>query len=96
MVEQKQSKQYTIRTPMGHEVQVKRLSKEDVERELAELEAKYGMTSQEFARKWNRGELDCGVMDYFDWEGHCDYMAREHGAKELAIVDRNVQELKIE
>ena len=96
MVEQKQSKQYTIRTPMGHEVQVKRLSREDVERELAEFEAKYGMTSQEFAGKWNRGELDCGIMDYFDWSGDCDYMASEHGVKELAIIHTNVQELKIE
>ena len=73
-----------------------RLSREDVELKLTELEAKYGMSSQEFAGKWNRGELDCGVMDYFDWEGHCDYMARKHGVKELEIVYTNVQELKIE
>ena len=86
MVEQKQSKQYTIRTPMGHEVQVKRLSKEDVERELAELEAKYGMTSQEFARKWNRGELDCGVQDYFGWVGYCHF-AYKHGRADLEVQE---------
>ena len=82
--------------PWDTRSRLQRLSREDVERELAEFEAKYGMTSQEFARKWNRGELDCGVMDYFDWSGDCDYMASEHGVKELAIIHTNVQELKIE
>ena len=86
MVEQKQSKSYTIRTPMGHEIQVKRLSREDVERELAELEAKYGMTSQEFAGKWNRGELDCGVRDYFVWVGYCHF-AYKHGRADLEVQE---------
>ena len=96
MVEQKRGTHYTMRTPAGREIPVKRLSREDVERELAEFEAKYGMTSQEFADRWNRGELDCGVIDYFDWSGDCDYMASEHGVKELEVIHTNVQELKIE
>ena len=66
MVDQKR-KNYTKTTPMGHEIEVTELSREDIEKELAEFEAKYGMTSQEFAAKWNRGEMDCAVMDYFDW-----------------------------
>ncbi len=85
MIEQKR-KTDTIRTPMGNEIRVRRLTQEDVERELAELEAKYGMTSQEFAGKWNRGELDCGVMDYFNWEFYCD-SAYRHGRAELEIEE---------
>ena len=94
MIEQKQ-KNYTIQTPMGHKIQVIRLSQEDIERELGELEAKYEMTSQEFVGKWNRGELDCGVMDYFTWAGYCD-SAYRNGRDELEIVYESVEELKIE
>ena len=88
-------KTYTIRTPKGHRVQVIRISSEDIERELAEFEAKYGMSSEEFAAKWNRGELDCAVMDYFDWAGNCSYMHGK-GIEALKIEHPNVQELKIE
>ena len=88
-------KNYTIRTPKGHRVQVIRISSEDIERELAEFEAKYGMSSEEFAAKWNRGELDCAVMDYFDWAGNCSYMHGK-GVEALKIEHPNVQELKIE
>ena len=95
MVEQKR-KSYTKTTPMGHEITVTEMSREDIEQELAEFEAKYGMTSEEFAGKWNRGEMDCAVMDYFDWAEDCDYMAEEHGLGKLRIVRRNVQELRIE
>ena len=95
MVDQKR-KTYTKATPMGHEVKVIELTREDIEQELAEFEAKYGMSSREFADKWNRGEMDCAVMDYFDWAGDCDYMAEEHGIERLRIVHRNVQELRIE
>ena len=95
MVDQKR-KTYTKTTPMGHEVTVTEMSREDVEQELAEFEAKYGMTSEEFAAGWNRGEMDCAVMDYFDWAGDCDYMAEEQGVEKLRIVHRNVQELRIE
>ena len=95
MVGQKR-KTYTKTTPMGHEVTVTEMSREDVEQELAEFEAKYGMSSQEFAGKWNRGEMDCAVMDYFDWAGDCGYMAEEHGMKKLKIIHRNIQELRLE
>lgn len=88
-------KTYTIRTPKGHRVQVIRISSEDIERELAEFEAKYAMSSEEFAAKWNRGELDCAIMDYFNWAGNCSYMYRK-GVEALKIIHANVQELKIE
>ena len=68
MVDQRR-KTYTKTTPMGHEVTVTEMTREDVEQELAEFEAKYGMSSEEFAARWNRGEMDCAVMDYFDWAG---------------------------
>ncbi len=89
MVDQKR-KTYTKTTPMGHEVTVTEMSREDIEQEIAEFEAKYGMSSQEFAGKWKRGELDCAVMDYFDWAGDCKYMSRVHGIEELEIPDRGV------
>ena len=54
------------------------------------------MSSAEFAVKWNTGELDCAVRDYFKWEAYCDFMARTHGAKELEIEHDNVQELIID
>ena len=95
MVDQKR-KTYTKTTPMGHKVTVTEMSREDIEQELAEFEAKYGMSSEEFAGKWNRGEMDCAVMDYFDWAGDCDLMAEEHGVEKLRIAHRNVQELRIE
>ncbi|MYC08125.1 MAG: hypothetical protein F4X57_13290 [Chloroflexi bacterium] len=84
MVEQKE-KSYTATTPSGYEITVVHMSREDVERELARFEAKYAMSSAEFAAKWNAGELDCAVRDYFKWEAYCDFMAERHGAKELAI-----------
>ena len=95
MVEQKE-KSYTITTPMGHKVPVKKLSEEDIERRLSALETKHGMSSREFAAKWNAGELDCAVRDYFKWASYCDYMANRVGIKELEIIQENVQELKIE
>ena len=95
MVDQKR-KTYTKTTPMGNEITVTELTKEDIEQELAEFEAKYGMTSEEFAGKWNAGEMDCAVMDYFDWAGDCGFMAEEHGMEKLRIAHRNVQELRIE
>ena len=85
MVEQKQ-KSYKITTPMGHEVAVVELSREDIEGKLAEFESKYGMTSKEFARKWNAGGLDCAVRDYFKWVGYCR-ISYKHGWSELLIED---------
>ena len=93
MVVQKR-KESTTRTPMGHTVQVTHQSKEDVERELATLEKRHGMTSQEFVVQWNRGELDCGVGEYFDWVGLC-HSAYDYGRTELRIIDEGVEELEI-
>lgn len=44
---------YTFTLKGGATATVKHLSKADIERELAEFEAKYGMTSQEFLVKYN-------------------------------------------
>ena len=85
MVDQKQ-RSYTTTTPMGYEVTVKRPSQQDVESKLAEFEAKYGMSSVEFAAKWNAGELDCAVRDYFRWVGYCR-ISYKHGYSELRIEE---------
>ena len=90
MVEQMQ-KGYTITTPTGIEVPVTYMSKEDIEREMAEFEAKYGMSSAEFASKWSTGELYC-AQDFFDWAADCEYMFVRHGLKELEIVRRGAGE----
>ena len=92
MVEQKR-KYKIFKLANGQEVKVeaKTLTREDIERELAEFEAKYGMSSEEFAGKWKRGELEC-TDDYFDWAMNCKYMARAHGIKELEIPRRHVAE----
>ena len=86
MVEQKR-KTYMKKTPGGREIPVTYLTKEDVEQELAEFEAKYGMTSREFAGKWKRLELEC-THDYITWMMNCRYMAA-HGVKELEIPYRS-------
>ena len=80
----KQNKSYGGKTPAGHEYTVTRMDIEDVERELVEFEQRYGMSSQEFARKWRQGEMDCGVTDYFDWAASC-YFAFLQGRPELDI-----------
>ena len=85
MVEQKR-KQDTLRLVNGQEIKVNHLTKEDVNRKLANLEAKHGMTSQEFVAKWNHGKLDCAVMDYFLWTGYCR-MAYKHGRTELQVEE---------
>lgn len=85
MVEQKE-KTYFLTTPMGHKVPVTKLSGEDIEKRLAVLETKHGMSSQEFAAKWNAGELNCAVRDYFKWVGYCR-ISHAHGQSELFIED---------
>ena len=74
---------YTITTPAGYEVTVERLTEDDLRRSLGEFEAKYGMTSKEFVKRWSRGELDCAVMDYFEWEFCCDSLARVCSEEDL-------------
>ena len=73
---------------------VTHLSKEDIERELAKFETKYGITSQEFVAKWNDGELDCAVGEHFDWAGLC-HSAYDNGRTDLKIIDEGVEELEI-
>ena len=94
MVDQME-KTYTITTPSGHEMTVIHMTREDIEREMAEFEAKYGMSSVEFLAKGRRGELECSD-DFFEWEGHCDYMYEVCGVEELKVTYHNVQELIIE
>ena len=85
MIEERH-RQGIIRLPNGQEMKVRRLTKEDVNHKLAKLEAKHRMTSQEFVKKWNRGKLDCAVLDYFDWAAYC-LMAYKQGRAELQVED---------
>ena len=80
---------YTITTPAGYEVTVERLTEGDLRQGLDEFEAKYGMTSKEFVKRWSGGELDCAVMDYFEWEACCDGLARLYGEKALRFEYRS-------
>ena len=87
---------YTITTPAGHEVTVERLTEGDLRRSLREFEAKYGMTSKEFVKRWSGGELDCAVMDYFDWEFYCVGLARVYGEEDLEVPNQGEGEMKLE
>ena len=81
--EAEKPRRYTLITESGYEVTVERLTEGDLRRSLSEFEAKYGMTSKEFVKRWSGGELDCAVMDYFEWEACCDSLARVYGEEEL-------------
>ena len=74
---------YTIMSEAGYEITVNHLTEDDLRRSLREFEAKHGMTSKDFVKRWSRGELDCAVMDYFDWEFYCDGLARLYGEDDL-------------
>ena len=87
---------YIITTEQGYEITVNHLTEDDLRRSLGEFEAKYGMTSKEFVRRWSRGDLDCAVMDYFDWEFYCDGLARLYGEKDLEVPNQGEGELKLE
>ena len=76
-------RRYTLITESGYEVTVERLTEGDLRRSLSEFEAKYGMSSKEFVKRWSGGELDCAVMDYFEWEACCDSLARIYGEDDL-------------
>jgi hypothetical protein len=61
-------------------MEVKRLTLEDIERELRALEERYGIFSEDFYRHYNRGELD-DRRDFVWWAGliamrHSALMAR--------------------
>ena len=81
--EAEKPRRYTIMTEAGYEITVIRLTEDDLRRNLREFEAKYGMTSKEFVKRWSAGELDCAVMDYFRWEAYCDSLARVYGEEDL-------------
>jgi hypothetical protein len=49
-------------------VKMVRMTREDIEREMAELEEKFGMTTAEFARKYQAGELE-HTTDFSFWAG---------------------------
>ena len=68
MVDQKQNT-YITTTPMGIQVPVTYMSRDDVERKMAEFEVKYGMSSAEFVHKWNEGALDCAGSRLFQVGG---------------------------
>ncbi len=88
---------YTITTEAGYEITVlPRPTEDDLRRSLREFETKYGMTSKEFVKRWSRGELDCAVMDYFDWEAYCDTLARLCGEEDLKALNLGEGELKLE
>ena len=87
---------YTIMSKSGYEITVTHLTEDDLRRRLREFEAKYGMTSKEFVKRWNGGELDCAVMDYFDWEAYCEGLARVYGEEDLKSTNLGTGELKLE
>lgn len=82
MLEQKDRQ--TIKTALGYEIEVIRMSKEDAVRKLAEFEARNGMTSSEFMHKWNHGGLQGDCREYVDWAGYCQ-LASEFGFDDLKI-----------
>ena len=81
--ESENPRRYTVTTDAGHEITVVRLTEDDLRESLREFEAKYGMTSKEFVKRWSGGELDCAVMDYFEWEACCDSLGRLYGEEDL-------------
>ena len=87
---------YTIMSEAGYEITVVLLTEDDRRRKLREFEAKYGMTSKEFVKRWSRGELDCAVMDYFAWEAHCEAMALLYGEEDLKAANQGEGELILE
>ena len=83
MIEQKATQ--IIKTDMGYEIKVTRMSKDDVVRKLAEFEARNGVTSKEFMYKWNHGDLQGDCREHVDWAGYCQ-LASEFGFDELKIA----------
>ena len=82
MIEQKDDQ--TIKMANGYEIKVTRMSKDDVVWKLAEFEARNGMSSSEFIRKWNHGGLQGDCREHVDWAGYCQ-LASEFGLDGLKI-----------
>jgi hypothetical protein len=57
------------------QLKIVKLTPEDIAKRLRDYEAQYGMTSKEFYRKYNRGELD-EELDFMKWAGYFDAAAR--------------------
>ena len=93
--ESENPRRYTLITELGYEITVERLTEDDLRRSLREFEAKYAMTSKEFVKRWSAGELDCAVMDYFEWEACCDSLARVYGEEELKVANQGEGLLEI-
>ena len=56
----------------GIEIPVAHMTEDDMRREMAALETKYGMTSKEFAIKYRAGGFSGHNPDFFDWESYYD------------------------
>ena len=69
------TERYKIKTAKGYEIEVIHESKEDVARKLAEFEAKYGMTSREFIRKYNSCRFEEENLEFMDWVWYYDAAA---------------------
>jgi len=63
---------YTRASKSGIEIPVAHMTEEDMRREMAALETKYGMTSKEFAIKYRSGGFSGHNPDFFDWESYYD------------------------
>jgi hypothetical protein len=59
------------------------MSNEELMRELAELEQKYGMPSVEFYAQFRSGALSCSNLEFTDWAGLC-YIATRLGLMETS------------
>ena len=51
-------------------LKVEKLTREDVRKELADLESKYGMSSREFIRKYNSCEFEEENLEFMEWAGY--------------------------
>ena len=65
-------------------LKVEKLTKADVKNELAVFESKYGMTSTEFIRKYNRCEFEEENLEFMDWAGYY-YIAGRMGLLEESV-----------
>ncbi len=66
-------------------MKIRRLTLEDIEQELRVLEERYGMSSQDFYVRYNRGELD-DREDFVWWAG---LIAMQHSALKARAAHRH-------
>ena len=78
---------YTFTLKGGATTTVKHLSKADIERDLAEFEAKYGMTSQEFLVKYNSYGFKDESHELMRWSWLC-YVAYKIEMREAERKER--------